>query len=67
MTNDRVYRPALEVEEAQRQLQINAGKQFDARVVQAFLRGLASESAAADGVSPDSLPSPALEEPASTG
>jgi diguanylate cyclase (GGDEF)-like protein len=66
MTNDRVYRRALPIEDAQSQLTENAGSQFDARVVQAFLRALAAEEARAYGARP-SLPSPTLGEPASAG
>ncbi len=40
MTSDRVYRPAIGAEAARRELRDNAGKQFDARVVDAFLAAL---------------------------
>jgi diguanylate cyclase (GGDEF)-like protein len=40
MTNDRAYRPALSDEEAQRELRVGTGLQFDGDVVDAFLRAL---------------------------
>jgi diguanylate cyclase (GGDEF)-like protein/putative nucleotidyltransferase with HDIG domain len=40
MTADRVYRPALGEEAARAELEAGAGTQFDARVVEAFLRAL---------------------------
>ncbi len=40
MTSDRVYRRAIGAEAARRELLDNAGKQFDARVVEAFLAAL---------------------------
>lgn len=40
MTNDRPYRKALSQDEAIRELQKNAGRQFDAAVVEAFLEVL---------------------------
>ncbi len=38
MTSDRPYRPALDTNEALRRLTCGAGKQFDSKVVEAFLR-----------------------------
>jgi diguanylate cyclase (GGDEF)-like protein/putative nucleotidyltransferase with HDIG domain len=43
MTSDRVYRMAIGVEAARRELLENAGTQFDERVVEALLRALARE------------------------
>jgi diguanylate cyclase (GGDEF)-like protein/putative nucleotidyltransferase with HDIG domain len=40
MTADRVYRPALGEEAARAELEAGAGSQFDAQVVEAFLRAL---------------------------
>ena len=40
MTADRVYRPALGEEAARAELEAGAGTQFDARVVEAFLRAI---------------------------
>lgn len=40
MREDRVYRPALPVETAVRELQKNRGKQFDPEIVDRFLEGL---------------------------
>ena len=40
MTSDRVYRRAIGAEAARKELLDNAGKQFDARVVEAFLAAL---------------------------
>jgi diguanylate cyclase len=37
MTNDRAYRSAMTPEQAREELQLNAGTQFDSRVVEAFL------------------------------
>ena len=37
MTNDRAYRSAMSPEKAREELRLNAGTQFDARVVEAFL------------------------------
>jgi diguanylate cyclase (GGDEF)-like protein/putative nucleotidyltransferase with HDIG domain len=45
MTADRVYRPALGEEAARAELEAGAGTQFDARVVEAFLRALDSSRA----------------------
>jgi putative nucleotidyltransferase with HDIG domain len=42
MTSDRIYRSAMSQEEARAELQRCAGTQFDARVVEAFLRVLDS-------------------------
>jgi diguanylate cyclase (GGDEF)-like protein len=44
MTSDRVYRSAMSAEEARAELERCAGTQFDRRVVDAFLRVLASYS-----------------------
>ena len=41
MVSERVYRPALEPEEAARELRRGIGTQFDREVVEAFLRALA--------------------------
>lgn len=49
MTSDRVYRDAIGAENARRELLDGAGKQFDARVVEAFLTALARKVGAADG------------------
>ena len=38
MTSERAYRPALDAESASRELRRGAGRQFDRRVVEAFLR-----------------------------
>ena len=38
MTSERSYRPALDAEGASLELRRGAGSQFDARVVEAFLR-----------------------------
>jgi diguanylate cyclase (GGDEF)-like protein/PAS domain S-box-containing protein len=40
MTNDRPYRKALTVEQAIAQLKKNSGKQFDAKIVEAFIKYL---------------------------
>jgi HD-GYP domain-containing protein (c-di-GMP phosphodiesterase class II) len=40
MTADRVYRPALGEEAARAELEAGAGTQFDAPVVEAFLRAI---------------------------
>jgi diguanylate cyclase (GGDEF)-like protein len=40
MTADRVYRPAIGCDAARAELEAGAGKQFDAEVVEAFLRAL---------------------------
>jgi HD-GYP domain-containing protein (c-di-GMP phosphodiesterase class II) len=40
MTADRVYRPALGEEAARAELEAGAGKQFDPKVVAAFLAAL---------------------------
>ena len=45
MTHDRVYRPAIGHEAACRELQQGAGTQFDAEVVDAFMRVLKAEKA----------------------
>lgn len=37
MTQNRPYRKALSLEEAKKELQLNAGSQFDARIVEIFL------------------------------
>jgi putative nucleotidyltransferase with HDIG domain len=46
MTSDRVYRRAIGEEAARRELEANAGKQFDPRVVRAFLAVLDRDAAA---------------------
>jgi HD-GYP domain-containing protein (c-di-GMP phosphodiesterase class II) len=38
MTSDRPYRKAMPVEQALRELQANAGTQFDPRIVEAFVK-----------------------------
>jgi diguanylate cyclase (GGDEF)-like protein/putative nucleotidyltransferase with HDIG domain len=43
MTSDRVYRPALGAELAEQELLQNSGTQFSPKVVEAFLRAVASE------------------------
>jgi diguanylate cyclase (GGDEF)-like protein len=43
MTHDRVYRPAIGASAARRELEEGAGSQFDAEVVEAFLRVLKAE------------------------
>lgn len=48
MTTDRPYRKGMEVDIAASELRKNAGHQFDADVVDAFLRVLASQEAEAD-------------------
>ena len=58
MTNGRVYQPAVPAEEARAELARCSGKQFDERVVEAFLR-LPAE---APVLSPEGLP---IEVPAS--
>jgi HD-GYP domain-containing protein (c-di-GMP phosphodiesterase class II) len=45
MTVDRVYRPALGKTGARAELEAGAGIQFDAEVVEAFLRALDRDSA----------------------
>ena len=50
MTNDRAYRSAMSPEKAREELRVNAGTQFDPRVVEAFLDLL--ESGAFDDVGP---------------
>jgi HD-GYP domain-containing protein (c-di-GMP phosphodiesterase class II) len=52
MTHDRVYRPAIGHEAACRELREGAGTQFDAEVVDAFLRGVKTESGVALGSAP---------------
>jgi diguanylate cyclase (GGDEF)-like protein/putative nucleotidyltransferase with HDIG domain len=49
MTADRVYRPAMPTEEAERELCRHAGTQFDADVVDALLGAIAVERPAARG------------------
>jgi diguanylate cyclase (GGDEF)-like protein/putative nucleotidyltransferase with HDIG domain len=44
MTNDRAYRSAMSAEKAREELRLNAGTQFDERVVEAFLALLDSEA-----------------------
>jgi HD-GYP domain-containing protein (c-di-GMP phosphodiesterase class II) len=44
MTADRVYRPSLGHAAARKELERNAGTQFDAAVVAALLRGLSREA-----------------------
>jgi diguanylate cyclase (GGDEF)-like protein/putative nucleotidyltransferase with HDIG domain len=44
MTNDRAYRSAMSEEKAREELRHNAGTQFDARVVEAFLSLLDSDA-----------------------
>jgi diguanylate cyclase (GGDEF)-like protein/putative nucleotidyltransferase with HDIG domain len=44
MTNDRAYRSAMNPEKAREELRTNAGTQFDARVVEAFLSLLDSDA-----------------------
>jgi diguanylate cyclase (GGDEF)-like protein/putative nucleotidyltransferase with HDIG domain len=44
MTNDRAYRSAMSPERAREELRTNAGTQFDARVVEAFLPLLESDA-----------------------
>ncbi|MGH2979190.1 MAG: bifunctional diguanylate cyclase/phosphohydrolase [Solirubrobacterales bacterium] len=52
MTHDRVYRPALGLSAARRELEQGAGSQFDEEVVDALLRALRAEGgAAAQGLS----------------
>ena len=52
MTHDRVYRPAIGAAAARNELEQGAGTQFDAEVVEAFLRVLRTErGVAADGLS----------------
>ena len=52
MTHDRVYRPAIGAAAARKELEQGAGTQFDAEVVEAFLRVLKAESGvAAQGLS----------------
>lgn len=42
MTNDRVYRKAMTVDEAVLEIRRNTGKQFDPRAAQLFLEIIAS-------------------------
>jgi diguanylate cyclase (GGDEF)-like protein/putative nucleotidyltransferase with HDIG domain len=63
MTADRVYREALGPDAAREELLRGAGTQFDARVVQAFLRALdaaAPEPTPATAAAPPGPPDPSL-------
>jgi HD-GYP domain-containing protein (c-di-GMP phosphodiesterase class II) len=48
MTHDRPYRPALSPESARQELRVNAGRQFDPRVVEALIQVLERRESPAD-------------------
>ena len=52
MTSDRVYREAIGVAAARKELRDNSGKQFDSRVVEAFLVALEQRASAETPITP---------------
>jgi HD-GYP domain-containing protein (c-di-GMP phosphodiesterase class II) len=48
MTNNRPYRKAVHADEAIHELRRNAGTQFDGRLVEAFIQGLAQRKIVTD-------------------
>ena len=54
MTSDRPYRKAMSVEEARAELRLNAGSQFDPRVVEALDRAIAASKIDVHSTSSDS-------------
>jgi HD-GYP domain-containing protein (c-di-GMP phosphodiesterase class II) len=55
MTSDRVYRPAMSIEDAIEELRLHAGAQFDAAVVEALVATLCAPHAGGGTRTPTAL------------